>query len=94
MKRLEKRRASDFISISANKSLDIRKNSNTDTITESSVEDLSNDVEMTEAYQDRLSKSAERGTCSLLRRGSTDWDAIAKDEEVRRKMEGDLLFLD
>ena len=93
MKQLEKRRASDFLPIPTSTRLNIRRSS-ADAIAESSDEDSSNDEEMSQAYQDILSKSAERGTCSLLRRGSTDWDAIAKDEEVKRKMEGDLILWD
>jgi len=100
-KRLETRRASDFVTTTsrgqfAAKHLDVRRSS-ADTRYEHenmlSDED-SNEEDMDMAYQDFLSKSVERGTCSLLRRESTDWDALETDSEIQRKMQGDLIVWD
>ena len=94
---LQKRRASDFVTtLPSQKRIDIRRSS-ADAVPEHSSSANSSDDESISSEKDRafatfLSKSVEREKPSLLRRGSTDWDAIEKDEEVARKMEGDLIL--
>lgn len=88
---LEKRRASDFVTAGGLQRLQIRRSSEDAVYREYSDEE-SMDGEATQAFEDFMSRSVEEGACSLLRRGSTDWDAIAKDEEVQRKMQGDLIL--
>ena len=94
---LQKRRASDFVTtLPSQKRIDIRRSS-ADAVPEhsssaNSIDDESISSEKDRAFETFLSKSVEREKPSLLRRGSTDWDAIEKDEEVARKMEGDLIL--
>eukprot|EP00111_Clytia_hemisphaerica_P002488 TCONS_00007113-protein len=97
MRRMEERRASDFVTTSstgllAPKRLDVRRSSADARYDHESTSDEDSNVgDMDEMYSDYMSKSVEKGTCSLLRRGSTDWDAIEKDSEIQRKMQGDMI---
>lgn len=93
LKRAEMRRASDFVtSENLTKKLNIRRSSADTAFNQSSEDECSVDEDMDTAYQDFLSRSVEQGTCSLLRRESTDWAALEKDEEIKRKMQGDLIL--
>lgn len=96
VKRAEMRRASDFVTTSSSgylapKHLDVRRSSYDTHFQHASSDDESYEEDVDMAYQEFLSKSVEKGTCSLLRRGSTDWDAFEGDSEIQRKMQGDLI---
>lgn len=91
VKRTDIRRASEFAPTTHSTKINIRRSS-ADAAFNHPSDDESSDEDMDMAYQDFLSRSVEDGTCSLLRRGSTDWDAIEKDEEIKRKMQGDLIL--
>lgn len=88
---LDTRRASDFVTAGGFKRTNVRRGS-TDTDSKTSSDEEGFDDDANQAFEDILSKSADNGKCSLLRRDSTDWDAIAQDEEIQRKMQGDLIL--
>lgn len=95
-KRMEMRRSSDFVTTSsrgamAPKRLDVRRSSADTRYDMESDEDSNTGGDMDEMYGDFLSKSVERGSKSLLRRESTDWDTFEADSEIQRKMQGDLI---
>jgi len=96
-KQLEQRRASDFVTTKSTR-LDIRRSSADavscdDTTDQSnSSDDESINSEKEQRFEEFLSQSIETGKQTFLRRGSTDWDAIEKDEEIIRKMQGDLIL--
>ena len=96
VKRMEVRRASDFVTttshgLMAPKRLDVRRSSADTRYNNESDEDSNTGGGMDEVYEEFLSKSVESGTRSLLRRESTDWDTFEADSEIQRKMQGDLI---